>query len=102
MIHEKNYPVAIVGTVDSRRRFYPTGTAIISVDETTQVWNDVAESLVVLNTAQYCDGVYYSDRLTYSNTMYVVGDGSKAITAMAAEKFPNARRLMCWPHGCRA
>ncbi len=71
------------------------GFAIIWDDESAEAWEAVMESIADA-MVRVCGDLGFCDRL-----QFVMADGSPSISKMVAEKFPNAIRLMCWPHAQR-
>ncbi|CAF4273112.1 unnamed protein product, partial [Rotaria sordida] len=84
--------VTVFGSSDGNRRFHPYVIALIGTDEAASGYITLFQTInkYVFNAA----GIRY-------DVQYLLGDGTKDITAAKKFEFLNSRRLMCWPHPIR-
>jgi hypothetical protein len=88
-----DYDVLIAGTSDANHRFFPIALFLISDSESAVTYHQMFQSLdsasTRVNQIQFCPS-------------YVLADGCPGISKAVAERFPHARRLMCWFHVTKA
>ena len=89
--HLAGFPVLISGIIDAQHRFHPVSLSLVS-HECTSAYEHL---FTALKEAHADESGHELEPL------FVIADGSAAITAAVKTAFPRCPRGMCWAHVVR-
>ena len=87
----QGFPVLISGITDAQHRFHPVSLSLVSHERTS----------AYLHLFTALKDAYAQESGQDLDPLFVIADGSAAITAAVTTAFPGCPRGMCWAHVVR-